>query len=239
MAQLIYPIETLRVRVGLTSSDASKDTEIQAANDIAFAIVESYLDRKLEYVQDVENFFGGAYVFLLRRWPLDMDEPVTISSSYLATPVSQIAWIVSGTPSNPSSGVVIFGSVAQALQGGYFAIDPDKGIVYCPSYAVGWPLAISYTGGFETLPPDLMFGMGLVFDSVWGNDPAFGGVSGGTITGSGEVKKISLVGIGSVDFDVGTTVSEGSDTGSSYGLIPANAKLLIDNYRRETVAGCG
>jgi hypothetical protein len=118
-------------------------------------------------------------------------------------------------------------------------IDWEKGIIH---HANSHPYQITYSGGFNVLPPVLLWAMLSVFDSVWASDSAFGGAVGSSIIqGSGAIKKVSLVGIGSVDLDVGTTVSDGggANSGAAWGLIPSAARTILDRYRRESAVGVG
>lgn len=63
--------DMLRVRVGLAAGDVSKDTEIDAAIVVAVELIETFLDRKLEFATEVESFnFSGASLSLL-RYPID------------------------------------------------------------------------------------------------------------------------------------------------------------------------
>lgn len=73
-------IEDLRTRIGLDSADSSRDVELQAAYDIALAMIENYCDRKFELKPDTEYFtHRAAYSFSLRRYPIIQITAVTDS----------------------------------------------------------------------------------------------------------------------------------------------------------------
>ena len=221
------PIEDMRVRIGLLPDDATRDADILLAQDISLDMVETYLDRKLMYEDDVEEFFSASMGHLVRRWPLDPDEEIKITGKGFGSIDGNYVWAV---------GVNEYGA------GHYFAIDFEKGIIYSPSYAYGWPLEISYTGGFEVLPPTLQWALLRVFDLVWASDSSFGNTSGSTVT-TGAVKKVSLVGIGSVELDSGGSSSSSGDSGGinadAWGLLPATVTSVLDRWRRESAVGVG
>jgi hypothetical protein len=66
------PIEGLRERIGLVSSDDSKDVAIESVFGIAVDLVETYLDRILRYGSYTETFahFAGKIVSL-KAYPID------------------------------------------------------------------------------------------------------------------------------------------------------------------------
>jgi hypothetical protein len=215
----------MRKRIGLQPNDPSRDADITAALEISLDLAETYLDRKLTKQADEEDFFGGSTAFLLHRWPVDRISGVDITAKFIGSPIIQYTWSTTGSES-------------------YFTVDWEKGIVFTPSYARGWPLTITYRGGFDPLPNALLMALLQVFDSVWTSDPMLGGTAGGgIIQGSGAVKKVSLVGIGSVDLDVGATAVGGGGMGGydegPWGLIPASAISILSRYRRESVVGIG
>jgi hypothetical protein len=251
------PIEDLRVRAGLLPNDATKDAALLAAGEVSLDLIEQYLDRRLlysEYHEWDDKTFGTA---LLRAWPLDRGSGIYLYDTN---------WIKAGSPTKPSPSYVLAptlssigpnnamvvpwdiwqasGNVVADGSAGTFSsarVDWDRGIVY---NVYGRPLVLTYFAGYRTLPPTLLWAMNAVFDAVWASDSAFGGTAGsGLIQGSGAVKKVSLVGIGSVDFDVGTTaVSSGSGAGGGadpWSLIPATVVAVLDRFRRESVVGCG
>lgn len=66
-------MESLRVRVGLDSSDTSKDDEITAVKDISFSLMGNYCDRYFPLKADAEEVFThivGATIPLM-RYPIN------------------------------------------------------------------------------------------------------------------------------------------------------------------------
>lgn len=61
-------IAELRARAGVP--DNSKDTQLQAAYDLAFALIEDYLDRKLKLAVYTEKFLTRACLQLVKAWPI-------------------------------------------------------------------------------------------------------------------------------------------------------------------------
>lgn len=209
-------IEALRVRAGLDPTDDTKDAQLIMAADTTLSIVETYLDRKLEYMDDSETFYYQEPL-LVRRWPMEQGSVTTI--------------------------FLLDNDIEEPFTISNRMIDYEKGIIYGQRYDVpNRVVIVEYTGGFDPIPNDLLWSLWAVFDAYWAATPGWASSSGGVITGSGEVKKVSLVGIGSVDFDVGTS-SAGGDSSSlnadPWGLIPAEIISIIDRYRRESTVGVG
>ena len=73
----MIPIEYLRQRVGLEPDDSSEDAQIEVAEAITIAMLETWLDRRLALGPDSEAFthFRGK-VLSLRRYPLVPDSVV-------------------------------------------------------------------------------------------------------------------------------------------------------------------
>lgn len=61
-------IAELRARTGVP--DNSKDTQLQAAYDLAFALIEDYLDRKLKLSVYTEKFLTRTCLQLVKAWPV-------------------------------------------------------------------------------------------------------------------------------------------------------------------------
>jgi len=69
---LPVPIEALRVRIGLESTDASKDTEIEAASATALALMGNYCDRLFPELLGAEEVFTHytGFTVPLMRYPI-------------------------------------------------------------------------------------------------------------------------------------------------------------------------
>jgi len=209
---MFVPIEVLRVRIGLLDTDTSRDTDLEAAEAITQGLVEDYLDRRLEFLPDIETFYGGKAWLLLRRWPLEAAGAVDVT--------------IHNEP------------VPMAVEG--ISVDEERGVVHLPSWMCGRPIRVEYTGGFTELPPSLLWAYMAAFDAVWSSTPGFGVAAGTLPAGGGEAKKITLVGIGAVEFDTGSS-SGGTGGGDvePWGIIPDEAVTVLDRYRRESIIGVG
>jgi hypothetical protein len=252
----------MRVRIGLQATDATRDADISVASEMALQTVELYLDRKLIFGQYTEWADCSYPSYLVKAWPIDRAFGIIQSDGA----IPELNWVISGTPDalpdsyvKPPSGPSASGTfttsssvlpwspwsstinaaASSGVNRNEVHVDWEKGIIHHTS---NHPYQIAYYGGFKILPPVLVWALLAVFDAVWSSDSSFGGTAGGgLIQGSGAVKKVSLVGIGSVDLDVGTTVSDGSggNSGAAWGLIPSAARTILDRYRRESAVGVG
>lgn len=211
-------MEIMRARIGLEPDDPSKDPQIDVAMEVTLDMIEEYLDRKLLYEEDIEELYGPLRHILVRRWPIDPVEPVVVTiTDGVGNAVSQ--------PNN------------------FIQSDRFNGIVYLGGYSRGWPIRVEYTGGFQTLPSVLEWAYLQVFDSVWASDPAWGGTAGGGGFMMGDIKKVSLVGVGSVDLG-SSSASGGGGTGGDgisdpWSLISAHIIDILDRFRRQSVIGAG
>lgn len=207
-------IEVLRVRAGLQPADDTKDALLEQAAAATLDLVETYLDRKLELKDDIEYFYVGDKHILVHRWPIVRDS-VTI--------------LVDDNPVSMTDKLV----------------DYERGIIYRPpTGGKGSESSVEYEGGYDPIPASLLWAMLAAFDSVWYGTPGWGGTPGaGQTTGSGEVKKVTLVGIGSVDLDTGSTSGSasrsGGNTSTAWGILSEDAITILDRYRRESVIGVG
>lgn len=66
----LLTIDQLRIRIGLTNTDSSRDADLLACYEIAKQMVETYLDRWLFKNTYTEQFFETRTA-LLKAWPLD------------------------------------------------------------------------------------------------------------------------------------------------------------------------
>lgn len=209
-------IEELRVRVGLDPSDPSKDLELEAAASTTLGMLETYLDRKLPLALDTQVFFVNDPSILLRRWPVVLD---TVSMIW---PIG-----IGSEPLNPVDSKYV---------------DYERGIIFSKQVGVAFPVTVSWEGGFDVLPPDLMWAYWSAFDILWTSSATWGGSAGGGAY-AGAAKRITLVGIGSVEFDTGSSGGSGSGSTSQdsvpWGIFPINVTTILDRYRRESVIGVG
>ena len=83
-------------------------------------------------------------------------------------------------------------------------------------------IQVTYSGGYVTLPPDLVIALWGIFDGVWASTQGSSGPAAGAI------ESVSLTGVGTVRMSTGgSTVSSGSS-----GAIPAMAAAILSNYKR-------
>lgn len=246
-------MEDMRVRIGLLDTDATRDADIIAAVEIATDLAEAYLDRKITYAADTEEFFCDANRgFLLRRWPVDKTAPITMNGQFIGAPNINIEWIIGGNPANAGGGGVVGGRAGGGIAPGQtthaygeyaFVVDAEKGIVYTPRAASGWPVTITYTGGWRTPPSALLWALMAVFDAVWAGTPGFGATAGSSVIAGGEIKRVSLTGIGAVDYSTstsGSSVGAGNGgAGDPWGVIPAAAVAVLEKFRSQSVIGVG
>lgn len=87
-------------------------------------------------------------------------------------------------------------------------------------------LKVQYAGGYKVLPADLEMAFWSVFDAVHASTAATGPAL------SGGIKKLAITGVGSIDYDTGSSAS--SPTGGAFGgLMPMTALNILDLYRRD------
>ena len=83
-------------------------------------------------------------------------------------------------------------------------------------------LQVTYSGGYQVLPDDLVIALFGIFDGIWA---ASQGSSGPSV---GAIESVSLTGVGTVRMSTGGSTSS---SGSS-GAIPAMATAILSNYKR-------
>lgn len=114
-AYMGIPIETLRVRVGLLKTDASKDALIDFTFAIALSALENYLDRKLAKALQNEEFvhFCGSAVQLM------------------AYPVSSVVYVTADGVTDPpyhidlENGLLLFDD---------YKVSHELAVSYCGGY---------------------------------------------------------------------------------------------------------
>jgi hypothetical protein len=206
-------IETLRVRAGFPADDDTHDADLNAALAQAWGLVETYCDRKFEAADEVEEFDAFEMfdqALRLRRYPVDSVASLTI----FGEPVTQ--WRL-----NKAAGIV----------------RPWPRFWFPFLDATNPTIAVSYHGGYDPLPADLEWAVLAVFDVVWGGNPAWGGGSGLVID---DVKKLSIVGVGSLDFG-GTSPAVGAgasvEAGEAWGPVSGEVMDILRLYRSNVPIG--
>lgn len=208
-------LPALRVRVGLAADDTSKDTEITLSWNQAFAVCETYCDRWFDFKDDeVERFvLSSRYSLLLKRYPL---KEITYIQFDDGVPWETDTYTIA----EDRAGIVLRGPAGTGVGWGY----GNK------------PVTVKYAGGYQTLPVDLELAMMYAFDETW----KASGASSGTVAVDAPVTKISVVGVGSVDFGETKTSSGGTRFASDvapWGLLPVEATAILQRYMNHTVMG--
>jgi hypothetical protein len=99
----------------------------------------------------------------------------------------------------------------------------------------GYEIEVTYTAGYIYLPADLRAAFLLTFGSV-----SAASTPEVIAAGGGPVSKVSVTGVGSVEYEFGSAGSGGGDgIASPWGLIPANAVALLRPYRNHGPVGVG
>jgi hypothetical protein len=133
-------IEDLRVRIGLPFDDTSKDAEINAAKDSAFALMGNYCDRIFldDDGADVEEQFTHRVgkSLNLKRYPI-----IAITS--------------------------IVDDKSQAFTA--YHEEPDTGVIHLDEHRAFHQVTVTFSGGYDedALPPDLLMAFYSVFDQEY------------------------------------------------------------------------
>jgi len=206
-------LDDLKARLGIT--DTTQDAAITAVAAQAQALCEAYCDRKFDWEPDVETF-DAAKTLLVRRWPID-----------------------------PGVSVEVDDEDGRTLPVTNYRVDFERGIItgktvtWSPGWAFGWsPLTVSYVGGFDPWPPDLVWAVTNAFDILWAETPG-GGLDPGQAGSAGDVKKYSVVGAFAVETLAGAAGEVGTNEGGGWGPLSGSVIRGLDVYRRESRIGAG
>lgn len=209
-------LTTLKARLGIT--DASQDEALGAVAAQAQALCEAYCDRKFDLAADVETFEEPGGALLVRRWP------------------------IAGPPALP---IEIADEAGRVVPAQNYRVDYARGIIsgravsWVPGWAFGWcPLSVSYVGGLEVWPPDLVWAVTGAFDILWSETPG-GGLPAGAAGSAGDVKKYSVVGAFSVETVAGAVGETGANEGAGWGPLTGPIVRGLDCWRRESRIGAG
>lgn len=205
-------IALLRKAVGLDPEDASADSSIEAAFALALTLAERYCDRLFLFQRQTERFvIPHIRRFFITRYPIRTVHSISADG---------------GT-----------GTLSESA----YAVHYDLGEIIVNACASKY-VTIDYEGGYKTLPADLQWAIVTVYKDVFAEmfpDIGAGGGGGSTvIEGSGDVKQVTLFGVGAVSYDVGTTVANasasGADSDAGRIMIDPTSRLswVLDSYRR-------
>ena len=211
---MAFDLATAKKRLGI--ADALQDAEVNLALNAALAFAEHYCDRRFVFAREtltkyVDRDLEGIFV---DRYPI-----VKIHS------IDSNAGIASQAM-HSSSGVVFI---------------KDRYSPFRKAYDTGSKITIDYEGGYKALPADLEFCMWQIFSSVWPTyDPSLvgggGGAGGGAGPAIGSVKKRTIVGVGSVEYETGGSSSSSSSSGSVAAdwsaVLPGAVQAVLGLYMR-------
>lgn len=211
--------DILKLRWGIAPDDHSKDTLVGQVAAEAQALAETYTGRRFDLDDDQEDFERVNYSLQVRRYPI---ESIT----------AMFPWAIGQVPNDPAPG----GGV------GPYRIDKAKGLIWPGNrgWADGRVLRVEYRGGFDPWPVDLNWAITQAADILWADTPGGGAAAGsGGGTSLGQVKKLSVVGVYSVE--VGSDSSAGADAGQSetWGVLTPPITAVLDRYRIAAVVGIG
>jgi len=106
---------------------------------------------------------------------------------------------------------------------GTYQVDNSAGkIIFNAGQPFFESMTVTYEAGYATLPADLELGLWEVFDTVWATN-----YGQETTVQLGAVKKKTIVGVGSIEYETGGSVS-----GAAGVLINDLASRMLDPYRR-------
>ncbi len=212
---MAFDVATGRVKVGLVATDVSQDAEINLALNAALAFAEHYCDRNFIFKREQisKSFDRAGEAVFVNRYPIAKVHSATGAGGW--------------TISHNSAGLIFNGG----SRGGY----GYGGAVYNSNRRV----VIDYEGGYKSLPADLEYALWGIFGSLWPTyDPSIvaagGGIAGPAI---GAVKKRTIVGVGSIDYETGGS-SGSSNAGSGTvaadlsAVMPGATQATLDMYKR-------
>lgn len=203
----------LKARWGL--ADASKDALVADVAATAQAFAERYTGRRFDLADDVEDFPRVMQSVQVRRYPI---ESITALWYHRNAQV----------PTDPPNVIGL----------NVYQLDAGKGLVW-PGSGGTWPglLRVEYRGGYATWPIDLTWAVTQIADILWAGTPG-GGAPAGTVGGQAALKKLSVVGVYSAEYDSGGDAG-GNSGDNTWGLVPPSATALLDEYRIAGVIGIG
>jgi len=212
---MAWDLATARTKIGLAPGDTSRDVDLSMSMAVALDLLETYLDRGILYQNMVETAveMHGRRVSLY-RYPLVAVDAVTTSGA-----------------SDQSAGAPIGTN--------QYLTDDQTGMVIFKTPTIVDKVTVVYKGGYVTLPPVLEWVLWTTWSTLWaemfpGAPAGGGGGGGGTIVqGSGDLKSVTIFGVGKLDYDVGATaIGGGSSTTPSTPSAADQAKMIVDPTSR-------
>lgn len=203
----------LKIRWGIT--DDSKDALVDQVAAQAQALAETYTGRRFDLDTDAQDFERVNYSLQVRRFPIESIEQLH-------------DWQVGQMPGLPAEGAGIAS----------YRLDRDKGLIWVGTRT--GVVHVEWTGGYATWPPDLDWAITQLADIIWADTPGGGAAAGsGGGTALGQVKKLSVVGVYSVEIGGSDSSSDGSGGSEGWGIITPPIAVVLDRYSLAAVIGIG
>ena len=188
----------------LQIADTSKDTLIGSILNAAKSIAENYCDRKFDYAAESATFtHPQGNTLSLPRYPLNSIVSVTRGDNKTPEATSAYHWIA-------GTGQIVFDHYLAAAH----------------------KITVSYTGGYNTLPDDLLIALWRIFDTLWADTPGGGATIGAGAVGGQAINSITIPDVGTIRYE-SSGASGASASGSAGGLIDNVTAALLSFYRRE------
>ncbi len=212
---MAFDLSTGRTKVGLLVTDLSQDAEIGMAMNAALAYAEHYCDRRFLYAREkIQKVYDRANeAVFVDRYPIVQVHAISGASA-------SGGWKLT----HDSAGIIFGGN-----RGGY----GYGGGGYHRNF--GQTVTIDYEGGYKALPADLEYAFWKMFGSVWGDyDPS---TTAAIVTGGpaiGAVKKQTIVGVGSIDYETGSAPASAAAgvAADLSAVMPGAVQATLDMYAR-------
>jgi len=187
-----FDLPNARVRTGLQITDNSQDETLKYCLDYALSAAEQYCDRYFAWKVDEASFYYS-----------------TSNAFQLPRfPISRIRSITAAT-----------GQSVTAMQ---YEIDYGSGMVIFDRALYRRHLKITYEGGYQYMPANLLAALWALFDATY--SAASGGVQAVT---AGALDSVTLQGVGTVRFHNASSSSSASATpGGVLNLPPPHDQTL-------------
>lgn len=107
-----------------------------------------------------------------------------------------------------------------------YHVDKVAGDLHLDLFIRAHEFSVSYSGGYRSLPSDIILAVVATFDNVWSAVNA----SAGAVSGTGEIKSISVPDVGTISYQSAGVSASGK---AGVGYIPGSVIELLTKYRRE------
>jgi len=205
-----FDLETAKERLGIT--DNSKDDLIESSMEVALSLVELYCNRRFGIVAGEEEVIvPNATMQSFDCWEYNLAIQVH------RIPITTINSVTSEN--------------GKSLTTSQHVSDNKAGVLYFKNNNRNTKYVVNYDGG-EEISGAILTVLWPLFDIIYSGASGDSGGGGSIISGS-VVKKTSIVGVGSIEYDTGSSGSGGGGSGgsgSTNGVLNSFAALL-DLYR--------